>query len=154
MLWRNVVHQFLYSPLVGVGRGNLAAGAEDPGVEGEPYAHNIYLGLLGEVGIIGFLVYALVGVRVATLLARVRWGAPPGRTAGAVGLMLAALVTLGLCGMTINLENYRGLWMFLGVIESFRLFYLSDSMPAGTGERVAASGTDFRSATAATGGAG
>jgi len=154
VLWRNAIHQFLYSPLVGVGRGNLAVGAEDPGVEGEPYAHNVYLGLLGEVGIIGFLVYALVGIRVATLLARVRWGAFPGGTAGAAGLMLAALVTLGLCGMTINLENYRGLWMFLGVIESFRLFYLPDSMPAGAGERIAASGTDFHSATAATGGAG
>ena len=121
-LWVLALHHFLESPLVGYGRGNLGVDSHSLGPE-EDYAHNTYLGLLADVGVIGFLIYVLVGVRAVSTLGRAAWRLRGQRTGRVALLMLAGLVTLCLCGMTINLENYRGLWMFFGLTGSFRLLY-------------------------------
>ena len=35
-------------------------------------------------------------------------------------LLLASLLVVALAGVTINIENYRGLWMLLALMEAYR----------------------------------
>jgi len=80
-LWQLAWREVQDHPITGVGSGNFAAAAgpylREPGVltgvkfiEGGAEAHNVYLSLLAETGIIGLLLYLVVplaGVRAAVV---------------------------------------------------------------------------------------
>ena len=45
--------------------------------------------------------------------------------------MLAALLVVALAGVTINIENYRGLWMLLALMEAYRRVALEPQAESG-----------------------
>lgn len=66
LLWTAAWHMFLDNPIIGVGSGHwgevyraayISPLAKEPGL---PHPHNIYLYLLSEVGIIGFVSYFMI----------------------------------------------------------------------------------------------
>lgn len=119
-LWEVALRTWKENPWVGVGRGNygLGAGGEAQAIG---FAHNTYLGLLAETGIVGFITYALVVVAMAwpTFLAATSYGHAK------ASLLLAALLVIALAGVTINIENYRGLWMLLALMEAYRRVWMA-----------------------------
>ncbi len=131
LLWDEAIADFLDSPVVGIGRGNLGQHKPTGPVYGYGVAHNTLLGLLGEVGLLGTLIYiCIVGVYLLVLLREhslfssgVRWGA--------AAIFLAAFTEAAMAGMTINVENDRALWSLLGILECYRRLYIeSDWRPA------------------------
>ncbi len=130
LLWDEAIGDFLDSPVVGIGRGNLGQHKPTGPVYGYGVAHNTLLGLLGEVGLLGTLVYTcVVGFYLWVLLREhslfssgVRWGA--------AAIFLAAVTEAAMAGMTINVENDRALWSLLGILECYRRLYIeSDWRP-------------------------
>ena len=123
--WVDAVESFATAPVLGVGRGNNGFLRGVAPLAGQ--AHNSYLSVLCELGLVGFAAYALlllsVGLGVAT-------GCPrrghPGRTPRLV--LLAALLGVCMGGMTINIENYRGLWVLLGLMTAFPRVYSAHSV--------------------------
>ena len=114
-LWEVAWRTWQANPWLGVGRGNYGLGAGGEAQE-IGFAHNTYLGLLAETGMLGFLTYAAVAVMMALpilLLAN-----QPGQAKAS--LLLGSLLVVALAGITINIENYRGLWMLLGLMEACR----------------------------------
>jgi hypothetical protein len=121
-LWEVAWRTWQANPWIGVGRGNygLGQGGEAQAIG---FAHNTYLGLLAETGILGFLTYAFAVVAVgvpAWLLALQRGHAK-------ASLLVAAMLVVALAGVTINIENYRGLWMLLGLMETYRRVVTTNS---------------------------
>jgi O-antigen ligase len=125
-LWRAALGGFSESPALGVGSGNFAyvqAGGSAPGGR----AHNTYLEILCENGLAGFLAYALFLLAVLSkLLPTERSGRGSGRWA-ANGILFTALVLVGLAGLTISIENYRGLWILLALVVAYHRVYASTS---------------------------
>jgi len=124
-MWEKALETFQRSPLVGVGRGNYG----QDGIRGDSlgsYAHNTYLGLLAEVGMLGALPYALLLLRSVWIPARARRRAETGQMRAAWAVLLGALTTAALNAVTINLENYRGAWMLLGAVECARRLYAAE----------------------------
>jgi O-antigen ligase len=118
-LWTAAVDEFLKSPILGCGRGNFGVALHG----GLMYAHNTYLGLLAELGLAGFLTYLAFGAQALFVLIR-------GLTASkeykvATAMLLAGVLAVALAGITINIENYRGIWMLMAVVECFRRLYLT-----------------------------
>lgn len=120
-LWSDALERFESSPFFGVGRGNFRPLDErDPAKTGQ--VHDTFLGIACETGLIGVLAYALAFSRSAIELAldRFRWRRrfPPHTR-----IMLCGLLILMLCGLTISIENFRGLWILLGLMEAYRRLY-------------------------------
>ncbi len=112
-LWKIAIDEWVSSPVVGVGKGNYGT-RRDTGAG--TYAHSTYLGLLAEMGVAGFAVYGLVFGLPAMGLLRDWFG-----SASTTSLMLlAGLLGLLLAGVTISIENYRGLWIAVGLVEAYR----------------------------------
>jgi O-antigen ligase len=114
-LWEVALRTWQANPWMGVGRGNygLGQGGEAQAIG---FAHNTYLGLLAETGVLGFATYAMVILTVGlpTLLLAMR------RQHSQASLLLAAMLVIALAGVTINIENYRGLWLLLALMECYR----------------------------------
>ena len=124
-LWEVAWRTWQANPWFGVGRGNygLGAGGEAQAIG---FAHNTYLGLLAETGILGFLTYAAaVAAAVVPMLRLARQ-----RGQAKASLFVAALLVVALSGVTINIENYRGLWMLLGLMEAYRRLVDFAAFPA------------------------
>jgi O-antigen ligase len=112
-LWQVAINSFVSSPILGIGKGNYGLGGQTGGIG---YAHNTYLGMLAELGLAGFLVFvSLLVTQALGLLAQVL-----SRNSRSAMLLLAGAVSIMLAGVTINLENYRGLWVTLGAGEAYR----------------------------------
>lgn len=121
-LWEVAYRTWQANPWLGVGRGNYGLG-QGGEAEAIGFAHNTYLGLLAESGIFGFGTYAMV---VLTM------GVPALLTATQRGhakasLLVAGLLVIALAGVTINIENYRGLWMLLALMEAYRRVWFDTS---------------------------
>ena len=122
--WDEAIGDFLDSPALGIGRGNLGQHSPTGPAFGYGVAHNTLLGLLGEVGLLGTLIYTcVVGVYLWTLLREhslfssgVRWGT--------AAIFLAAFTEAAIASMTINVENDRTLWTLLGLLECYRSLYI------------------------------
>jgi len=124
-LWEVAWRTWQANPWLGVGRGNygLGQGGEAQAIG---FAHNTYLGLLAETGIVGFATYLMValGMTIPLMLAANQHGHEK------ASLMLAALLVVALSGVTINIENYRGLWMLLALMEVYRRVAIAPLVPA------------------------
>lgn len=114
-LWEVAWKTWQEHPWLGVGKGNYGMGeGGEAGAIG--VAHSTYLGTLAELGIAGFLIYALlagrlVGPAVASVFAR---------TDFAAAILLGGLLVILLAGVTISIENYRGLWALMATFEAYR----------------------------------
>lgn len=67
-LWLSAWNLFIHSPVVGVGWGNFTGvyGLDDPSFEpGVVGSHNIYLQLLSETGLVGFVAFFYLVVQVS-----------------------------------------------------------------------------------------
>lgn len=119
-LWEVAWRTWQANPWFGVGRGNygLGQGGEAQAIG---FAHNTYLGLLAETGVTGFCTYAMVVLTmgVPTLSVAKQYGH------GKASLLVAGLLVIALAGVTINIENYRGLWMLLALMEAYRRVWVA-----------------------------
>ncbi len=112
-IWASAWEAVLESPLVGVGASPYLAQAADP-LGGSSYlelwdAHSLYLSLLGQFGIVGFLL--LLGAVVVLARAMVREGITRRHAA-----LLVALVAVAIHGLTVASEDFRHIWALLGLV--------------------------------------
>lgn len=110
-IWGSALRPFLERPLWGVGASPYVAEALDPlwGYVGLWDAHNAYLSVLGQFGLVGFAL-AAVGVWLVVdgaLRARV-----PGRPRAALAL---ALTAVAVNAVFLASEDLRHAWLLLGV---------------------------------------
>jgi len=112
-IWGSALETFQEAPIGGVGARPFLAVAADPlDVTSGPGlwdAHNIYLSILGQFGLVGA---ALLGAAVAVLIRTlVRAGATRKHA-----VLLVALLAAGIHGVAIANEEFRHLWALLGLI--------------------------------------
>ena len=121
-LWGQAAEEFLRSPVFGLGRGNygqLRPFAPPRARE----AHNVYLGLLGEIGLVGTSTWALLGLYFGWTLVRRSPLLDDDSTWPAALMMLCGMGVVALAGVTVNTENERTLWLFMASLEVFRRSY-------------------------------
>jgi len=126
-LWRAALQGFSNSPLLGVGSGNFAylrAAGSQPGGK----AHNTYLEILCENGLLGFLVYMTFVVAVLSGLYRGGRSHLDSERRAANRILFTAFVLVGLNGVTISIENYRGLWILLALLVAYQRLYLTRTL--------------------------
>ena len=112
--WEVAWEGFLSSPMIGIGRGNYKLLTSSHATYLGSYAHNTYIGAMCDLGIPGLICYLLIFFLP---------GFPLIRHAGRLRTMnreIRPILLAGCClfmvvGLTINIENYRGLWVFAGI---------------------------------------
>jgi hypothetical protein len=120
-LWVSAAARFEGSPVYGIGRGNFRP-LDEPDPTKTGAVHDMFLGIACETGIIGVLAYALSVSRYAIEMGMDRLAARR-RFPAATRIILCCLLILMMCGLTISLENFRGLWMLIGLLEAYRRLY-------------------------------
>jgi O-antigen ligase len=126
-LWESAWVEFLASPLVGIGRSGFTP-LDQPGLSKPSAIHNTYLSIACETGLVGFLLQ--MGFFLYNPLRLLR---EPLRNASQQvtrRILVLALTLIGLCGATISIENYRGLWMLLGLMETYQRLHITYASPA------------------------
>jgi O-antigen ligase len=111
-LWQGAWNQIAAAPIFGMGRGNYGG-----------QVHNTALEILCETGMLGLVSYAILAYWSVAGLILERWSYPSHKVATGARILLIALMTVGVSGMTISIENYRGLWVLFGVGELYRRLY-------------------------------
>lgn len=112
-IWVSTLETIREAPLAGVGATPSLASvpdvAEVGGTMREWDAHNTYLSLLGQFGLVGFgLLMTALGLLVWELI---RQG-----TSRAHLALVAAMIAVAVHGMFIASEDFRHLWAFLGLL--------------------------------------
>lgn len=126
--WHVAGNMFLSSPWVGAGFGNFNTVFDKFGVQGWPYsrghAHNYYLHLLGEVGIIGFTFYMVMLIAILVV------GVRAIRRCRQAGDSFGEAVSIGAFGVVVTLaghnffENLHALNMGIQWVAALALFTL------------------------------
>ncbi|SMY11382.1 O-antigen ligase family protein [Brevibacterium jeotgali] len=107
-LWAAAVDVWLHAPLMGVGLGQFIVSSEDVlGSSGGVLAHNTYLSILAEGGAVGAMVY--LAIPIAAVAALLRRGDTVAR------LLLASGVGGAVMAVSLNLQNFRPIWLFLAL---------------------------------------
>jgi O-antigen ligase len=112
-LWLRALEEFEESPLIGVGRGNFGYRHVAEG-RNQEFAHNTYLALACDIGVVGLALYLFLAASFAIPLGSLAFH-PEGRYLA--GPLLCALAAVALNGITVNIENYRGLWCLMGIMH-------------------------------------
>jgi O-antigen ligase len=110
-IWRSSLRAVAVSPLIGVGAAPYLAQAADPlrgGAVGLWDAHDAYLSVLGQFGVVGLAL--LVGG--AWMIVAPVWRARPSRARSAVLFMTVAV---GVHALFLASEDLRHAWMVLGM---------------------------------------
>jgi len=112
-IWVQSSRAFLDRPILGAGldahRAAVSAGLDDLRVfkAAEKEAHNTYISVLVETGIVGFLIFAsMIGIVVARLRQLSSWRAWYWSTQVAV---------LAIGAMSLSLEESKSVWIFLSL---------------------------------------
>ena len=112
-IWGSALEAFKEAPIGGVGASPTLAVAVDPFDATDAMsswdAHNIYLSILGQFGLVGAALLAGAIAVLARTLAR----------AGATrkhAVLLVALLAVGIHGIAIANEEFRHLWALLGIV--------------------------------------
>jgi O-antigen ligase len=121
VLWDSAAANFLESPLFGIGRGNFRP--YDFETTRVRQTHNTYLGLLCETGVSGFAVLMTFFVLYVLKLARWRTRNPALRAQ--IHVLLISFLLVGLSGLTISIEDYRGVWVLIAIAEAYYRLYLT-----------------------------
>ena len=120
LLWRVASEMWVENPWIGVGIGQYRSASihyAHSGIDNVP--HSTVLGFLAETGIVGFLVFfSLPGAICLALAAIARSRAAIQYAAVA---LLFGLLASAVQSATINLENSRMLWAFLGIALAYGL---------------------------------
>lgn len=119
-LWDSAWQEFTESPVFGVGRGNFRP-LDEIDVTKVGQIHNTYLGLLCEIGLLGFTTLIAFFLCYPIRLAAGSGGDPSLKICTRV--LLLSFLAIGLCGVTICIENYRGLWMLLATADAYERLY-------------------------------
>jgi O-antigen ligase len=117
-LWQNAIDDIEREPIFGIGRGtfHLENGPERSKIT---KVHDTFLGIACEMGLVGVIAFflAFFSDSLAMLRQRVIAARPfPASTRTLLGGMLIMM----LCGLTISIENFRGLWILIGFLEAYR----------------------------------
>ena len=112
-IWSSAWEAVRESPLAGVGASPYLAEAADPVSNTSSLAlwdaHNLYLSLLGQFGLVGFgLIFGAVAVLVRAL---VREGTTRRHAA-----LLVALFAVAVHGVTVASEDFWHVWALLGMV--------------------------------------
>jgi O-antigen ligase len=112
-IWSSALEAFKETPVGGVGASPYLASAADPfdvtsGVELWD-AHNVYLSILGQFGLLG--AFLLAGAVMLVLWTLVREGVTRRHA-----VMIVALFAAGVHGIAIANEEFRHLWALLGLV--------------------------------------
>jgi O-antigen ligase len=121
-LWDDAWERFRTSPFFGVGRGNFRP-LDEPDPTQTGAVHDTFLGIASETGILGVIAFALAFSRYAIALAIDRWSSRGRRFPLATRVILCALLILMLCGLTISIENFRGVWILIALMEGYRRLF-------------------------------
>jgi hypothetical protein len=112
-IWGSALSTYATSPFLGVGATPDLAAAPAPGSETMALAlwdaHSLYLSVLGQYGVAGFVLF--FGGFSVLIWSYLR--GDPGRRRTAV---LAVLLALALHGLVTASEDMRHLWAFVGVV--------------------------------------
>ena len=112
-IWASALEAFKEAPIGGVGASPFLAVAADPlgavSVMAEWDAHNIYLSILGQFGLVGATLFAGAGVVLTWTL--FREGATHRHA-----VLLVALLAAGIHGVAVASEEFRHLWALLGLV--------------------------------------
>ena len=112
-IWASALEAFKEAPIGGVGASPFLAIAADPldgtGVANSWDAHNVYLSILAQFGLVGATLFA------GAVLMPVRTLVREGTTRRHVVLVIAVLA-VGVHGIAIANEDFRHLWALLGLI--------------------------------------
>lgn len=107
-LWGAAWEIWRESPVFGVGLGQYIDSSRGLlGTEAGSLVHNTYLSILSETGIVGFLLFSLVPCVAAVGLFR-------SRDTGA-RLLLCSSLAAGVMAASLNLQNFRPIWIFLAL---------------------------------------
>lgn len=110
VIWRAGLDRFKERPVVGVGTGGFRI-AVAPYLAATPYAaHNTYLGVLVEQGVVGFGILAAIGVLVFSGMRRLE---KPVRR-----LALVLCLTWGVGVMSLSWEHRKPTWFLLGFLTT------------------------------------
>ncbi len=133
-LWTESLEVWEENILLGVGKGNSHAAADgdsEPvvgrgkwkdiltdGVErGGGVSHSIYVSILCENGLIGFILFMGIFLYFIITLFKEIWVGQPGSTEVAARVFLLAALLASLAqGTVTNVEDFRGLWVLLALI--------------------------------------
>jgi O-antigen ligase len=112
-IWASAWGALADSPVAGVGASPFLAEAADPRAPGETLAlwdaHNAYLSVLGQFGLVGFSLIAVVVVDALRRLTK----ASTSRTSLA---LILAFVVASLHALVVASEEFRHLWVLLGLV--------------------------------------
>ena len=112
-IWASALEAFKEAPIAGVGASPFLAVAADPLGAGSAMAewdaHNIYLSILGQFGLVGAGLFAGAGVVLTWTL--FREGATHRHA-----VLLVALLAAGIHGVAVASEEFRHLWALLGLV--------------------------------------
>ena len=112
-IWASALEAFKEAPIGGVGASPFLAVAADPlGVTSAAAAwdaHNGYLSILGQFGLVGAALFAGAGMVLTWTL--FREGVTRRHT-----VLLVALLAAGIHGVAIANEEFRHLWALLGLV--------------------------------------
>ena len=152
-LWRAAWHGYHdANPLLGLGSGNFQRESvkllqTTPGVDaGAPYAsfgrvvHNIYLGALTELGLVGLvLLLALLVLTAHSLVgslrrSRVRGDETIVRVAAA---LLVSLLVIALAGLSLSIQLGKPLWILVGAALALEVMTRSRTPLRAEGDRMA-----------------
>lgn len=122
-LWAAAIDVWLHAPIVGVGLGQFIVSSEDLlGSAGGVLAHNTYLSVLAEAGIVGSALYAAVpALAVIGLLRR-------GDTIAR--LLLSSGVGIAVMAVSLNLQNFRPIWLFIALAVAWTVTPRDDDPPS------------------------
>ena len=112
-IWASALEAFKEAPIGGVGARPFLAAAADPlsatNAMAAWDAHNIYLSILGQFGLVGAALFTGAGVVLTWTLFR------EGATRRHA-VLLVALLAAGIHGVAIANEEFRHLWALLGLV--------------------------------------
>ncbi|WP_343993007.1 O-antigen ligase family protein [Terrabacter terrae] len=136
-LWQAAASMWVDHPFIGVGIGQFRAAAHEyVSWDVENIPHSSHLSLLAETGTIGYLL--VMGLPLSILF-RLMAKAKRGRDATATWLLMGVAASLAVA-WTLNLENARHLWAFLGLclgcLASLRSVEADTEESSGAGEGV------------------
>ncbi len=112
-IWASALEAFKEAPIGGVGASPYLAAAADPFDTASAMsfwdAHNVYLSILGQFGLVGAALLAgAVGVLARTL---VREGATRNHS-----VLVVVLLAVGVHGVAVANEEFRHLWALVGLV--------------------------------------
>jgi O-antigen ligase len=103
LLWREGLASFVGHPLIGVGSNNYRSVTSLNKV-----AHNSFLSVLVEVGLIGFTLFGIIlTIAVIKALSQPKWDK---------SFWLTVLVVWAICAFSLTYEHTKATWLFLSLL--------------------------------------